>query len=249
MSARNPGGIVAWEIRSVSMRLLAAVLLVAVLCPPRRASAEERYFALFFAHQTPDTKPEEAHSYVEFIRAEVQPNCPPIVVQRDTISWLPCNAIVRLHALRPEPGHNFTLEESLQLGRGKHIFAWGPYEMTCKAYRFALSRKAHLESGAMMYKAIDVIPGQSRYSANCIHGMAEIDPDARRIGQYNIKYGEYATRQAIRHYVSQGFLINPCLPYDDIYAQLGLEGRCIDRRNDWEPNLVVRILRPRLRCD
>ena len=231
------------------MRLVAAVLLIAVLCPSRRASADERYFALFFAHQTTDTQAEEAHTYIEFIRAEMQPNGPPIILQRDTISWLPENTIVRLHAVRSETGRNFTLEETLQLGAGKDVYAWGPYELTCQAYRFALSRKAQLESGSIKYKAIDVIPGQSRYTSNCIHGAAEINPEARRIGQYNIKFGEYATKQAIRYYVSQGFLINPCMPYNDVYDQLGLDGRDINRRNDWTPNIVIRTLRPKLKCN
>src|SRR4051812_23543075 len=104
------------------MHRLAVVLLTAI--PISNSLADERYFALFFAHQTPDRRSEEAHTYIEFIRAEVQPGAPPIILQRDTISWLPSNTIVRLHALRPEPGHNFTLEETLQLAEGKNVFAW-----------------------------------------------------------------------------------------------------------------------------
>ena len=230
------------------MRLLAAVLLVAVLCPSRRASAEERYFALFFAHQTPDTRAEEAHTYIEFIRG-VSAELPASrgAARHDQLA----SSQHDRPPLRASTGAGSQLyagRNSRTSAREKHL-RLGSLRDDLQGVSIRASRKAQLESGAIMYKAIDVIPGQSRYSANCIHGAAEIDPDARRIGQYNVKYGEFATKQAIRHYVSQGFLINPCLSYDDIYDQLGLEGRCINRRNDWEPNLVIRTLRPKLHCD
>jgi hypothetical protein len=232
------------------MRTLAAVLLVAIVCPSHRANADERYFVLFFAHQTPDTRAEEAHTYAEFIRAEVQEGCAPIIVQRDTISWLPCTGVVRLTAVHPETGHNFTLDETLdRFTAGKQVFAWGPYQLTPNAYRLAMNRKALLESGELLYRAIDVIPGQTRRTTNCIHAVAEIDPDARRMGQYNIKYGEYATKQAIRHYVTSGFLCGPCTPHDEIWMQLGLDGRGICRRNDWEPTGIGKVLRPHARCN
>lgn len=232
------------------MRLVVAALLVAALCPAKKAAAQERYFALFFAHQTPDRRAEEAHTYVEFIRTAAPEAACPVVVQRDTISWLPCTGVVRLRALHPEQGCNYTLEETLsRFAQGKHVFAWGPYEMTPQAYQLALARKAQLERGELQYRAIDVVPGQTRRTTNCIHAVAEIDPEARRMGQYNIKYGDQATIQAIRHYVAGGFLCNPCTSHEDVWNQLGLEGRSINRRNDWEPNVLGKVLRPRLRCD
>ncbi|HVJ80092.1 MAG TPA: hypothetical protein VNC50_03390 [Planctomycetia bacterium] len=198
-----------------------------------QACAAERYFALFFAYQSCDRKPEESHTFVEFIRAEVNAGVPPVILERNTISWLPRTLIVRIRAWRSEPGRNLTLDETFAAARCKEILAWGPYELTCEAYRLAMIRKRLLESGAMMYKAVDNIPGQSDKFTNCVHAVAEIDPDARRIGQYNVKYGEYATRQVIRHFERQDFLINPCAPHDDVYRALGLDDRRIDRRNDW----------------
>jgi len=229
---------------------VAVVALAALACMGRVAGAGERYYVLFFAHQTPDQRPEEAHSYADFIRAEVVDGAPPIILQRDTISWLPCTGVVRLRALSPEPGRNFGLEETLdRFAGGKHVFAWGPYEMTPHAYQLAMARKARLDSGEILYRALDLVPGQTRRTSNCIHAMAEIDPEARRMGQYNVKYGDAATKQAIRHYVVGGFLCNPCLPHDEIWLQLGLEGRPINRRNDWEPKGIGRVLRPNARCD
>jgi hypothetical protein len=231
------------------MRLLAAVLLVATLCPSRKAAAEERYFALFFAHQTDRYQPEQAHTYVHYIKAFMQPDGFPVVLERSTISWLPCNADVRLYALKPEPGKNFSLDETLALGLGKHILAWGPYEMTPYAYGLAMAKIAQLQSGRVLYRATDVTLGFNERSANCIHAAAEIDPDSPRIGQYNVKFGDRATRQVIRAYVQRGFLCNPCVPREDVWSQLGLDGYPIDRRNDWQPNGIVKVLRPKLRCD
>jgi hypothetical protein len=231
------------------MRLALTITIAAFCLPCVEVVAAEKMFAVFFAMQDAERRPEEAHTFVEFVRAEVNVGMPPIILQRDAISWLPSNLIVRLRALRPEPGRNLTLDETLELGssKGLEILAWGPYEMTGGAYRHALARKAQLESGEMEYKAIDVIPGQSRTSTNCMHAAAEIDRQARRVGQYNVKYGEFATRQVIRHYVKQGYLCNPCSPHEDVWQALGLDGRCIDRRNDWPPNAVGKILQPRLR--
>jgi len=230
---RKSEGIVAW-IEGSTMRLVAAVLLIAALFPSKKAAAEERYFALFLAHQTVDRRVDEAHSFIEFIRADVQPDAPPVILQRDTISWLPCDGKVRLLAAHPEAGCNLSLDKTLERAGGRRISAWGPYELTPAAYRMALNRKAELESGVLGYKAAVVVPIRGRRMANCVHAAGEIDPDEGRVIQFELQYGDNAARQLVRHYVRRGDLCNPHLPHDDVYAALGLEGWDIRRRNDWD---------------
>jgi hypothetical protein len=231
------------------MRFAVAVFLTAWAVPAGSAEAAEKYFAHFFAFEDGKHRPEDCHTFVEFIRAEIQPGVPPIILQRDLISWLPANSVVRVRAVRAELGRNHTLEETLALvdSRGLRLMSWGPYEMTPRAYGLALARKAELESGVIDYKAIDVFTIANR-SANCMHAAAEIDPQAKRIGEYNIKYGDDATRQVIRYYVRRGFLCNPCCVREDVFQVLGYDGRRIERRHDWEAKFPFRLLRPKLNC-
>ena len=220
------------------MRLLAAVLLIAALLPAKRAAADERYYALFFAHQTPSWRAEGSHTYVEFIRAEASAGAPPIILQRDTISWLPRDGRMRLLAAHPEEGRNASLEETLQLAGCRRVSAWGPYELTPCAYQKAIQRKAELDSGVIGYKAAVVVPFRGRRVANCVHAPGEIEPNQGRELQFQLQYGDNAACQLVRHYVKRGYLCNPHLPHDDVYVALGLEGRDIRRRNDWDRSVL-----------
>src|SRR4051794_22291611 len=112
-----------------SMRLLVGVLLLAFAIPGRRAAAEERYFALFFSYQNYSGQAISTHSFIEFIRADVQPNTLPTILQRDAISWLPSSGNLRLLAIHPEEGRNATLDETLDRARCLRVRAWGPYEL------------------------------------------------------------------------------------------------------------------------
>jgi len=231
------------------MRLVVAVLLTAGALPLGRAEAAVKYFAVFFAFEDDKHRPELCHTFVEFIRAEVEPGAPPVILQRDLISWLPASGIVRVHAIRAELGKNYSLEETFAIAdaRGLRLLSWGPYEMTPRAYGLALDRKAELESGSVDYKAIDIFTIANR-SANCMHAVAEIDPQARRIGEYNIKYGDDATRQVIRYYVRRKFLCNPCCVRQDVFQVLGYDEGRLERRHDWEAKFPFRLWRPRLTC-
>ncbi|HVJ82912.1 MAG TPA: hypothetical protein VNC50_17725 [Planctomycetia bacterium] len=195
------------------------------------ARAEERHYVVFFAHECDRGHKQQSHSYAEFIRSEIREGAAPVILQRDAISWLPADGRVRFLAARPEPGRNCSLDETLVLACGKHVYAWGPYELSSQAYQLALLQRARLESGAVWYKAIDVVPGQKRHAANCVHALAEVDPCARRQGQYNFKCGERATLQVIRHYGRCGFLCDPCRTHDAVWCALGLDGRGIARQS------------------
>lgn len=224
------------------MRLLVGVLLLAFAIPGRRASAEEKHFALFFAYQNYAGQPMSTHSFIEFIRADVQPNAPPTILQRDTISWMADDGKVRLLSIRAEQGRNASLDETLALATGRRVSAWGPYELTPCAYSMAMNRKAELESGAIGYKAAVVLPGKGRRLANCVHAAGEIDPADGRVARFELQFGDNATRQLVRHYARRGYLCSPHCPRDDVFSALGLDGRCIRRLNDWDQHALGRML-------
>lgn len=232
------------------MRFAVAVIVAASTISPDRANGEEKHFALFFAYQDCRGRVENSHTFVEFIRADLQPNVPPTILQRDVISWFPANGKVRIHTFRAEAGRNATLEETLGIvdSRGFHLMSWGPYELKPCAYRLALRRKEELESGRVAYKAIDRFTLANR-SANCVHAVADLGPDTRHIGEFNVRFGESATKQVIRHYIHSDYLCNKCVVRDDVFAVLGFAGRCIDRRHDWPATgPIERILNPRMKC-
>lgn len=232
------------------MRIAVAAILAASTISTAPAWGEEKHFVLFFAYEDCRGRVENSHTFVEFIRAEVSPNAPPTILQRDVISWFPANGKVRIHTLRAEPGRNATLDETLAIvdSRGFKLISWGPYELKPCVYRLALQRKQELESGTVTYKAIDRFTLANR-SANCVHAAADLDSNARHIGEFNVKFGENATKQVIRHYVHSEYLCNKCVVRDDVFAVLGFAGRCIDRRHDWPATgPIERILNPRMKC-
>ena len=110
----------------------------------------------------------------------------------------------------------------LPLATGRRVTAWGPYELTPCAYSMAMNRKAELESGAISYKAAVVLPGRGKRLANCVHAAGEIDPAEGRVAQFELQFGDNATRQLVRHYARRGYLINPHCPRDDVFLRSDL---------------------------
>ena len=51
--------------------------------------------------------------------------------QIDTISWFPATLVVHTFRLRPEPGVNLTLNDTLAVvqNQRQHVSVWGPFEV------------------------------------------------------------------------------------------------------------------------
>ena len=142
------------------------------------ARAGEQCYLLMFASQRVPANPNYAHSFATFVRVtwEGDGPCPPnAAFEAHTISWLPCNLVIRTSALKAETGRDFRLEETLDfvLRTNQRVSLWGPYPIDSELYYRAVNRKAELDSGRILYKANDAGNRSDRVT-NCIHAISSI---------------------------------------------------------------------------
>ncbi len=150
-----------------SSTLWAVVCFLGLSAPA--CACEGTYYLIVFGAQPPIIKQaRRTHSFATFVH--VVPGCP---VEAFTISWLPVTERVRPLALRPEPGRNYTLAETLEFcaGNGMEVAAWGPYQIQPELWEIALRQKTRLESGQVLYKAFDFGSPEGTVS-NCIHAIS-----------------------------------------------------------------------------
>ena len=76
--------------------------------------------------------------------------------------------------------------------------AWGPYSIKKDLYDRALKQKARLESGAVLYRAIDLKALLNREeNCNCIHAVSDIAGD--EVLATGTAHGEAASALVVRH--------------------------------------------------
>lgn len=185
--------------------VLSLILIVSCAAPIRAA---ERYYVTFYGAQDGRNAPRHSHTWATFVRVvsddargtESKPQ-----VESFAISWLPANGDVRLLA-RPEPGRNYTQAETQAWAArtGVGVTYFGPFELSKQGYELALQQKAKLESGGMLYKALDA-RFRGGEATNCIHAVTDIVPGALELtGQAR---GVEATQMAAQHF--RPLLIEP----------------------------------------
>src|SRR5262245_9238435 len=121
--------------------------------------AAEDYHLLVFGSQRIPNDPDYSHTFATFVRRRWPGNgpCPAnSCVEGYTISWLPRTMNVRVLAL-PECGQNFDLHNTIRwaLGNNMRISLWGPYPVHPDLYCRAAKQVGLLQSGQVMYKALD----------------------------------------------------------------------------------------------
>jgi hypothetical protein len=154
-------------------------LLLLALAKP--AQADEAYFMLVFGSQRPVNLPRHTHTFATFVKATwTGPGCTTPQIQAWTISWLPCTLAIEPYRLCPESGMNLDLHSTLRWARadGQRISLWGPYQIQKELFDHALGQIAHLQSGAVSYKAVDTGYPADRVS-NCSHAVGALVPDSR----------------------------------------------------------------------
>lgn len=218
-------------------------------------NARDRYFIIPFAYQNKGNDPEFSHSFMTVIRVladDKQPKLTPGIEKRTykdrnfqafTISWLPHDFLTnpnlcvfkgfgsRLFAKRNQcplsVGHNFTLEESIQLAvQAKNaVCMWGPYEISKEAFDLVVGRLRLLESGAIKYRADDRLYRKDRVAINCFHAMAglyELYPNGGLFGTGFKIWGFDGTGQVLKEYrdksVAKGYLLEPVDVKNDRYG-------------------------------
>ena len=98
------------------------------------------------------------------------------MLETTVISWLPASGVIEVVRLRPEPGNNFGLTETLDWAAALRlrVSAWGPYRIKRELYDSAARQVKRLESGAIAYKAIDLVRPND-VVINCIHAVCDLD--------------------------------------------------------------------------
>jgi hypothetical protein len=167
-------------------RLLALTVLLTAAAGHARAE-EACFLALFGAERPGLNRPRYTHSFAAFVKVTGDAcGARPHDSESFAISWLPANGVVRLHRLAPECGRNYGLHESLRLAfaQGERVSLLGPYAIDRELYDRACAQRAHLEGGAVRYKAVDTLYPSARVS-NCIHTLSDLgqEPSCLRVAR------------------------------------------------------------------
>ena len=97
---------------------------------------------------------------------------------------------------------------------------WGPYQINKDLYDRALKQEARLNSGLVLYKAVDrrFRPGTA---SNCIHAVADLDMDNGLLHSGQGR-GDAASHQVAQHL--NRWIIHPEQTHAWVASRLGLNG-------------------------
>jgi hypothetical protein len=189
------------------------------------AHAGVRYYLLIFGAQTHPKIPRFTHTFCTIVKVvEPAPGCSNVGIEAHTISWLPQTMKIKPYRLHAEPGHNFTLEETLSWCAQHHmrVSLWGPYAIKEDFYWRVYREYIRFENGEYLYRAIDP-PRRGDIAADCIHAVTDVDSSDSRFTYLVLGSGDAVTRKFVRILRNQGRLF---LPPDDVSwldAALGLD--------------------------
>jgi hypothetical protein len=131
--------------------------------------------------------------------------------------------IIHPYRLHAEPGHNFTLEQTLHwcAQNRMHVSEWGPFAITEEYFWLVYREYARFESGEYLYRAIDP-PRRGDIRADCIHAVTDIDQYDSRARFLVLGSGDAVTYKFVRILRQRGRLMDP--PEDTFWldAALGL---------------------------
>jgi hypothetical protein len=211
-------------LRRARPALLLGLLCLTFLASASPARSEERYYLLVFGSQSCPKIPRFTHTWATAVRASIDDQSRQVCrVEAFTISWYPATLRIRPWVLRPEPGVNLELHDTIRLvlHHKEEVAVWGPYEISQELFARYVAQKAQLESGVMQYQTIDPIRLCSNV-IDCIHAVSDVDPisDWRR---YPLgRGGEIASQQIVNMIHCRGRVLNPGQNNDWLLAALGL---------------------------
>jgi len=161
--------------------------------PDRGAGKQTRYYLCVFAYQTEPPRVQFSHTFATFVKSDGDS------FEAHTISWLPRSLDIRVLRRFGEPGANFGLKETLEVaaGVGARIYEWGPFEIKPELYKRALRQIDTLNSGRILYKAVDA-NWRGNGASNCIHAVADVDTD-RGFLKVGREYGAAASAMVAEH--------------------------------------------------
>lgn len=180
------------------LRYTFLVLLGVLMIPAEPATAAEFYYGLIFGSQSHPKQLRYTHTWATFVRAVGEgPDPNNYSIEMNTISWLPRTLDVHVWDLRPEPGINLDLYETLRTvyANNERVTVWGPFLISPEIYARAVQVAGVLHSGQAEYRAIS---GRDPLIADCIHAVATIDPIFGRNHYPLIRIGKPASRYIAR---------------------------------------------------
>lgn len=213
------------------MRCRVNACLMALLVAAAPAAADDRYFLLLFASEACPKRAKTCHSFASLVHVHCAENGPNSALTVYTISWLPATLDVHPARWHPEPGVNLGLWQTIHWAQsnGQQVYLWGPYEVRpLMLLRFA-ERLEGLESGRVLYRAIDSALRDSRI-ADCIHAISDIDPLDTRIRFPLVFFGVSATHHIAKVFYANAMIRQPVDDVDWILDRLQLTHAGIERR-------------------
>ncbi len=199
--------------------------LSASLLAVNSAQADVRYYMLIFGAQTHPKIPRFTHTFCTIVKvADPQPGCGALSIEAYTISWLPQTLNIRPYRIRPEPGRNLTLDETLRWTAQHHmgVSEWGPYVIEEDYFWRVYNEYARFERGEYLYRAVDP-PRRGDVTADCIHAVTDIDSRDSRARYLVLGSGDAVTRKFVRILYSRGRLMEPPEDVSWLNAALGLD--------------------------
>jgi len=184
--------------------LLCVVIASALMVPPAEfapCADPSRYYFILFAGQGIPFRHRTAHTWATWVKATPTPDGH-VLLEPLTISWLPAAVEVHPQRIRPEPGKNYTLDETFAImaAHNSRVSVWGPYEIDAHRYELARVQIAHLESGAARFRAVDSF-NFNDHVINCVHSVTHASPVVRNRVQPVIRVGEPGTSRLAAMYV------------------------------------------------
>ena len=214
-----------------------AILFAVASAPSRAQETNESYYMTIFSAQANSRDPRRTHSFATFVKAAgTGDSAKDSPIEIHTISWMPQSFEIVILRRRPEPGVNLDLESSLRWAASKNlrVSMWGPYQINKELYDRAVEQETRLNSGLVLYKAIDrrFRPGTA---SNCIHAVADLDMDNGLLHSGQGR-GDAASRQVAQHL--NRWIINPEQTHTWVAGRLGLKGQPVYRADQVEESLV-----------
>ena len=183
----------------------ALCLCVCAFATGSAVEADEYYFAIIFGSQTHPKMLRDTHSWATFVRAVGEgPDFSQYQLYVHTLSWMPRRIKVRVWSLIPEPGVNLSLEETLRTvyAANENVTLWGPFVISQVVYERSIEAYQKFMSGQMVYRAIDTL--RESPISDCIHAVAEVDPQFGREHYPLIRVGVPASRYIARQIMMHG---------------------------------------------
>ena len=215
-----------------------AMLLVAASAPARAGEPNESYYMTIFSAQADSRDPRRTHSFASFVKAiGTGDSAKDYPIEVHTISWMPRSLDIVILRRHPEPGANLDLESSLRWAESRNcrVSMWGPYQISKELYDRAIKQEARLNSGLVLYKALDrrFRPGMA---SNCIHAVSDLDTDNGLLHSGQGR-GEAASRQVAQHL--NRWIINPGQTHAWVASRLGLNDQSVNRPDLGQQSLLA----------